>query len=209
MKSRRLLPVAIILFSLFTLSFAGLTSSQTTPSTFTVTLNSPADGATITSFDCNFTYTPTLIGDTSLSSAKLILNGTETSVNQVNPLNATSNKLAAVFTANGTYLWNIKIQDNLTNTAIATANFTLTVAVPPAPTPTPVPTATPAPTAAPTPTPAPTASPTPTPSPSPTPKPTDQPFTINIDGGTILIIALVVLAVVFALIILLLWKASR
>jgi hypothetical protein len=210
MKSKPAVIVAFILVLLLNVSYFTLTNSQTATQTLTVTLNTPSDGSVLTSFDCNFTYTPTLLGNNSLSGAKLIINGTD-SVYQSFPQNSTTNRIACTFTANGTYLWNIKVQDNATNVVTAAANFTVTVAVPPAPTPTPIPTPSPTPTVTPTPTPtptpAPTATPTPTPSPSPTPKPTAQP--IVIDSGSILIIALVVLAVIFALLIVILWRAAH
>jgi hypothetical protein len=201
----------LILVLLLTAGFFTLTFSQTdTPQTLTVTLNTPADGSTLPTFDFNFTYTPTLVGNNSLSGAKLIINGTDT-VYQSSPQNATTNRIAYTFIANGTYLWNIKVQDNATNVALAAANFTVTVAVPPAPTPTPAPSPTPTQTPTPTPTPTATLSPTPTPtatpSPSPTPKPTAQPLVI--DGWSILIAGLIVLAVIFALVIVLLWKAAH
>jgi hypothetical protein len=211
MKSKSAVIVAFILVLLLNLSYFALTNSQTeTPQTLTVTLNTPSDGSTLTTLDCNFTYTPTLLGNNSLSGAKLIINGTD-AVYQSSPQNSTTNRIAYTFTANGTYIWNIKVQDNATNVVAAAANFTVTISVPPAPTPTPIPTPYPTPTVTPTPTPtptlAPTATPTPTPSPSPTPKPTAQPFVV--DSWSILLIALIVLAVLFALLIVILWRAAR
>ncbi len=209
MKHKPAYLATLILVLLLNAGFFILTFSQTdTPQTLTVTLNIPADGSTLTTFDCNFTYTPTLVGNNSLSGAKLIINGTDT-VCQSSPQNATTNRIAYTFTTNGTYLWNIKVQDNTTNDVVAATNFTVTVAVPPAPTPapSPTPTQTPTPTPTPTATPSPTPAPTATPSPSPTPKPTAQPLAI--DGWSILIVALIVLAIIFALVILLLWKAAR
>jgi hypothetical protein len=208
MKTRLSQFVILTLFLFLATSLCALTSSQTSSPTLTVALNSPADGSTLTSFDCNFTYTSTLLGNTSLSGAKLIINGTET-INQPYPQNSTINRIAVVFSANGTYIWNIKVQDNTTTTATAASNFTVTIAVPSTPAPTLLVTASPSPTAAPTSTVTlePTTTPTVSPSPSPMPKPTDQP--IGIDGSSILLISLAVLAVVFAFIIVVLRKASR
>lgn len=197
--------ILILVFNGCLLSFAS--SQDETPQTLTVALNAPFDGSIITTWNCNFSYVPTITGSDSFVIARLILNGTETTAtNQTFIQNAVPNKITYTFASNGTYLWNVEVQ-NSTNSVVASANNTLTVSVAPEPTPTPTPTETPAPTPTPTPTPAPTPEPTPSPSPTPTPEPTAEPLVI--DGSMIVIIVLIVLAIVLAVVIVFLRNESR
>ena len=176
--------------------------------TLTVTLNSPATGSTITTFDCTFTYTTTIIND-SFVGAKLILNGTATTAtNQTAIQNGTTNTLTYTFTSNGTYLWNVEVDGSSIGAVVASADNTLTVSVAPEPTPTPSPSPTPTPTPSATPTP--TLAPTPTPTATPTPTPTPEPAAaFAVDGWMIVIIVLIVLAGILAGVIVFLWKESR
>jgi hypothetical protein len=208
MKSKQTYLAFVILLLLLNGCFVSLANSQEeTAETLTVTLNTPSDGSTIATFGCNLTYTPTVI-NASFLSATLFINGTATAAtNQTAIENATSNRIEYTFTSNGTYLWDVRVQDNNTHTVGATANFTLIVSVLPEPTPTPTPTPTPAPTPTPTPTPSPTPEPTPSPTPTPTPEPTAEPLAI--DGWLIGIIALIVVAVVLAVVIVFLRNESR
>jgi hypothetical protein len=180
-------------------------NSQETAKTLTVTLGSPSDGATLTTWGCNFTYTPVIIDDAFVD-AKLYINGTQAATNQSPIENATSNRIPYTFTANGTYLWEIKVQ-NSSHTISPSANFTINVIVPPEPTPTPAPTTTPTPTPTPTPTVTPTATPSPTPTPTPTPTPAEQ--TLVIDGSMVLVIGLIILAIILTGVILFLRNAAR
>lgn len=207
MKSKPAYTVALILFLLINTCLISFVSSQ---STLSVVLNTPVDNSTTGTFANNFTYTPTLTGDDSFLNATLVINGAKTSAaNQTAIQNEASNRIEYTFSANGTYQWNIQVYTNNSQSATASANFTLTVTVLPAATPTPAPSPTPekTPTPTATPTAAPTASPTPEPTPTETPIPTAEP--VAIDGSTVLVIGLVVLAVVFALVIVFLWRASR
>ncbi|MCW4030208.1 MAG: hypothetical protein NWE92_11250 [Candidatus Bathyarchaeota archaeon] len=175
-----------------------------------VTLNSPTDTSTQTSFTVDFVYTPIIYGDDPYT-ATLFINGTATAaVNQTPIGNETQNHISYTFTQNGTCTWTIKVQ-NSTHSATPTA-FTLTIQVP-SPTPEPSPTPSPTPTATATATPQPTATatpkPTPTATPTPSPKPTDQPFALEVDGMMVLIIALVVVAVILAAVVVFLWNAAR
>jgi cell division septation protein DedD len=115
--------------------------------------------------------------------------------------NNTANTIDYVFTQNGTYFWNIRLE-NQTGSVMATAAFNLTVAVHvPDATATPSPSPTPAPTAEPTaiPTVSPTIAPTPTPSPTPEPEPA-------IDTWTVVIIAVIAIIAVGAAVVLVLGR---
>jgi hypothetical protein len=144
--------------------------------TVSATLGTPADGGTLTSFSCTFTYTPTLLGDDHFVLATLYLNGTSTAAtNQTAIANATENQISYTFAENGTYLWTILIQ-NSSHSVFAHQEVTVKVEVPP-PTPTASPSQEPSPTETPTPTPSPTTPPPPTPTPPapPPPKPPPPP----------------------------------
>jgi hypothetical protein len=208
MKSKQVSIAILILLFLLDGYVISLGSSQDgTAQTLMVTLFTPADGSTIATYNCNFTYRPTITGTDTFISAKLIINGTETvAVNQTAILNAASNRISYTFSSNGTYVWNVQVQ-NSTNSIVSPVNFIITVAVPPEPTPTSTPTPTPAPTSTPTPTPTPTTTPTATPTPTPTPTPTSK--TIVVDGWIILIIGLVTLAIILAGVIVFLRKEAR
>jgi outer membrane biosynthesis protein TonB len=209
MKSKQTYLALLVLFLLLNGCFVALATSQDEASeeTLTVALNTPSDGSTINTFGCNFTYTPTVI-NASFLSATLFINGTATAAtNQTAIENETSNRIEYTFTSNGTYLWNVLVQDNNTQSVTATTDFTLIVLVLPEPTPTPTPTPTPSPTPTPTPTPSPTPEPTPSPTPTPTPEPTPEPF--SVDGWMIGIIILIVLAVILAVVIVFLRHEAR
>ncbi len=209
MKSKSAYVVALVLFLVFNVCLIATVNSQDTE-VFMVLLNSPANGSTINTFACTFTYTPVLIGNDSYLNAFLVINGTQTSAtNQAAIQNNTINQISYTFADNGTYQWNIIVYDNNSHHAFATTDYTLTVTVLPTPTPTPTPTATPENTPAPTltATPTPSASPSPEPTPTETPIPTPEPPAV--DDGSVLAIGLVVLAVVLALVVVFLWRASR
>ena len=208
MKSKQ---AGLLVFTLFCLLggtvFSLVSSQDVGPQTLAVTLYGPGDGSTITSYSLNFTYRPTITGNDTFVIAKLVINGSLTAAaNQTAIINAASNQISYTFSSNGTYLWNVQVQ-NSTNTIVSAVDFTVKVAVPPEPTPTPAPTPTAAPTPTPTPTPAPTATPTPTPPASPSPKPTPAKFTVDV--WTILVIGLVILAVILAAVIVFLRKEAR
>jgi hypothetical protein len=208
MKSKQAAIAILILLFLFNGYLFSLGGSQDeTAQTLIVTLFTPADGSSITTYNCNFTYRPTITGTDTFISAKLIINGTETTAaNQTAIVNAASNRISYTFSSNGTYIWNVQVQ-NSTNNIVSPVNFTITVAVPLEPAPTLTPNPTPAPTSMPTPTPTPT--PTTTATPTPTPTPTPSSGTIVTDGWTILIIGLVILAIILAVAIVFLRKESR
>jgi hypothetical protein len=203
---------ALFLFLVGCFAASAVAQSPDPEQLVSVTLNSPTDGSTQTSFTVDFVYTPILYGDDPYT-ATLFINGTATAATNQTPIgNETQNTIAYTFTQNGTSTWTIKVQ-NSTHSASPT-EFTLTIEVPsptPEPTPTPSPTPIPSPTATPTPQPTATATPKPTPTatPTPSPKPTDQPFTLEVDGMMILIIGLVVLAVILAAVVVFLWNAAR
>jgi hypothetical protein len=210
MKSKQTYLAFLILLLLFTECSTQLATSQDeTYETLTVALNSPADGNTITTYDCTFSYTPTLIGSDQFIEARLVINDTATAaVNQTAIQNATSNTIAYTFTSNGTYIWNVQVR-NSTNSVAAPTNFVLKVSVyiEPEATPTPTPTETPTPSPEPTSTPTPVVTPSPSPTPTLTPQPTAAPF--DIDGSMIGIIVLIVIAIILAGVIVFLWNESR
>lgn len=210
MKSKPAYVVALALFLVANVCLFAAVRGQEND-VFTVTLNTPSDGSTIGTFACNFTYVPLLVGNNSYLNAIMVINGVAqpSAANQTAIQNGTTNQIPYTFTANGTYQWNVMVYDNNSHSAAATANFTLTVTVLPAATPTPAPTPTPEETPTPTPTPRATPAPTASPTPTPTPTETPTPEPISIDGSTVLAIGLVVLAVVLALVIVFLWRASR
>jgi hypothetical protein len=205
--NKQAVTVILVLFFLFSASAFSLASSQTSEQTLTVALNSPSNGSTITTLSCDFTYMPTIHGTDSFIGAKLIVNGSETTAtNQTAIVNMGVNRLSYTFASNGTYIWNIRVQ-NGTHSIDAPASFTLIVAVPPTPTPTPSPTAEPTP--SPSSTPVPTVAPTQTPTQTPTPTPTPATLPITIDGLSILIIGLFILAIILAVVIVSLRNSAR
>lgn len=97
----------------------------------TVTLNSPADNTTLTSYVCSFDYTPTFNEtDGNITAAYLYLNGTLAASNITTVENATLNNFHYVFATNGTYIWTVLINTE-NNTYSPAANYTVTIAVPP------------------------------------------------------------------------------
>jgi hypothetical protein len=201
MKSSHLTYLAISVLILLLNGCLIFPASGDSPNILGVALNTPSDGSTITTFGCNFTYTPMLSGSDAYVGAKLVINGTVTTAsNQTAIIDLTSNRIAYTFTANGTYLWNVQVQ-NSTNSVVASSNFTLIVSVPPAPTSTPTPTLSPTPTPESTATPTPEATETPTPTPSPTPP---APAAFTLDVWTISIIVLVVVTILLIIPILML-----
>jgi hypothetical protein len=171
------------------------TQAQTTEQSLSVTLGNPANNTAKTdNFNVTFAYTPYIVGSDKYYGSSLVVNGSVVASNQTAITNNSENSITYSFASNGTYYWNIRVQNT---THIATAaeprNITLAVVVPnPTVTPTPTPTATPTPTplVTPTPTTAPTSTPTITP--TPTPEPTGQ----GLDTWVLVAIAIVVIAVV-------------
>ncbi len=176
MSSKQAITVILFLALLISGCFVPFAASQETetPETISVTLNTPETNTTKTdNLNVTFTYTPVLLtaGDEKFYGANLVLNGSimGAATNQTAIANNTANTITYKFTENGTYQWNIRIQ-NRTNVMTAPEPFNLTVTVyVPDPTPTPTPTPSPSPT--PVPTAVPTATPTPTPILTPTPTP--------------------------------------
>jgi hypothetical protein len=96
-----------------------------------VSLNTPSDGATSTSFTVTFIYTPTVRGDLFYHSELwLNLSGIWqiAAYNSSIIANTTTNAISYVFSANNTYMWNIKIWNSTTG-VFASSNYILTVNV--------------------------------------------------------------------------------
>ncbi len=169
------------------------------PSNFiAVTLKSPDNGTTISNdFNCSFVYYPTISGTDKFFGASLIVNGTLVASNTTAVTANTNNTIYYKFSQNGTYSWNIRLQ-NSTNNVSAPSDYNFTVAVYVAPTATP----TPAPTA--TPTPAPTAHPA-TATPTPTPEPDNSVLSM---WAIIIIVVFVICGVLVAVLVLLRRKSS-
>jgi hypothetical protein len=150
--------------SVFAPSDYNVTLAVAPPNSIAVALKAPDNGTTVKNdFNCSFIFVPTLSGTDKFYSAALVVNGTSYGGNQTVISNGVNNTIYYKFTANGTYNWNIRLQ-NSTHTVTAPSNYNFTVAVYVAPEPTPTPVATPTPTPSPIPA-TPTATPTPTPAP--------------------------------------------
>jgi hypothetical protein len=133
MKSNRTYLATLLLSLLFAACLVSSAQSQI----IVLTLNSPTDGATSSSFICSFNYVPSAIGNTSITGATLILNGTATAAtNQTAIVNNAINTIAYAFTVSGMYVWNVRIQ-NSTASVLADRNNTLIVDLPHPSTPTP------------------------------------------------------------------------
>ncbi len=118
----------LLLFSLLIFASIFIASAQAEP---TVTLEAPTDNATLTTYQCNFTYLPTLNEtDGNFTGAYLYLNGTLAASNITSITNGTLNTFQYVFASNGTYVWSVSVNTN-TTTVTPEANSTLTIAVPP------------------------------------------------------------------------------
>lgn len=194
------LVLALLISGWFVYFTTNIEAQAQEPESIAVKLYSP-ENYTVASSSINvtFTYTPLIMGNPSYLSANLVLNGTVYDSNQTTITKNTNNTINHVFTSNGTYLWNIRLQ-NSTTVVFANEPFMLNVTVyvpdPTAtPTPTPAPTATPKPTITPTPIPTATPTSTPTVTPTPTPVPTET----GLGTWTIVAIAIVVIVVIGAL----------
>ncbi|MCL5876316.1 MAG: hypothetical protein M1540_00705 [Candidatus Bathyarchaeota archaeon] len=203
--------ISILLFTLLAsallVNIAGTNAQEESVESITVVLNAPANNTGKTdNFNVTFTYIPYLLGSGQFYGANLVLNGSivQSATNQSAISNNVVNSISYTFTANGTYYWNIRLQ-NSTHAVISDEprNITLAVYVPD---PTATPTPTPAPTATPTPTPAPTATPTPKPA---TPTPTPEPPADLLGTWGIVIIAIIVIAAVGVIAILVLRRRNQ
>jgi len=119
-------PKLSLLFFGLLLACIFISSSQ---AELTVTLNSPEDNATLTSYFCNFTYTPIIGENESFTDAYLYLNGSLAASNITSIVNGSINNFQYVFASNGTYLWNIQV-DTVNDTASSATNSTVNIAVP-------------------------------------------------------------------------------
>ncbi len=174
------------------------------PQSIQVTLNTPVTNATITdNFNVTFTFTPIISGNDTLKLALLKIDDKviTTATNKTNLVTNITNVIEYTFTQNGTYLWNIQLQ-NSTGFVYAAEPFNITISIyTPEPTPTPSPTPLPVtPTPAPV-TPSPTLMPTLTPTPTPTPE-----FEPGIDTWTIVIIAVIAIIAIGAAVLLFLGR---
>ena len=204
-----ILVLALLISGCFVSITVNTTVQAQEPESISVTLYTPEDDAVETdSLNVTFTYTPVIVGTPSYLSANLVLNGSIVDQNQTAITKNTYNTIQHSFTTNGTYLWNIRLQ-NKTDIVFASEDFMLNVTVVTTPAPTPTPTATP--TATPTPTAAPTTAPTATPTAAPTvtPTPTPQPTETGLDTWTIVAIVIVVIVVVGILAIFLLRRRQQ
>jgi len=209
MKSKQAFIAIIALALLVNACFFASVSSQTIDDSqsIAVALNTPIMDASRTAEDNNvnvtFTFTPTIYGDDTLKIAFLRLNDTviATATNKTTLANNTANTIDYTFTQNGTYYWNVQLQ-NTTSFVYAAEPFNMTVVLY-----VPEPTATPSPTPSPSPTPVPTAVPTipPTIAPTATPSPTPEPEPA-IDTWTIVIIAVIAIIAIGAAVVLVLGR---
>jgi arabinogalactan oligomer/maltooligosaccharide transport system substrate-binding protein len=87
-----------------------------------VSLNSPAAGATVSLNATTFTYTPVSIGD-NIVNASLWLNGTMIEWNSTNVQNNTSNSFSYTFSAQATFIWTVQVFNS--TTGVTAANRTL------------------------------------------------------------------------------------
>ncbi|MCL5949496.1 MAG: hypothetical protein M1490_03350 [Candidatus Bathyarchaeota archaeon] len=95
-----------------------------------VVLKGPAFNATIDqNFNVSFTYEPQINGTDILYRADLVVNGSTVASNQTAITPWQNNTIYYKFDANGTYLWNIRLQ-NTSYIASAPEAFNLTVAIP-------------------------------------------------------------------------------
>ncbi|MFA5572190.1 MAG: hypothetical protein WDA42_03710 [Candidatus Bathyarchaeia archaeon] len=152
-----------------------------------VTLKKPIHNETITdNQNVSFVFEPCINGTDKFYRADLIVNGSIVASNETTLTAFTDNTINYKLPVNGTYNWNIRLE-NSSKIVMAETDFNLTVAIY-EPDPTPTPTPTPSPTLTPTPTPyTPTVTPTKLPTPTPTPEPP-----VEIDAWTIVIIAIFV-----------------
>jgi invasion protein IalB len=164
-----------------------------------VSLSSPADGASTNDSTPDFTFTPTDLLSTTLA-CTLTIDSLSSGSNSSIPNATTATITASSSLADGNHTWLLSCTDAASNAGVS-ATRTLSVNTTPAPTPTPTPAPTPTPTPAPqttaassgqpggqniilppppspptpAPTPEPSATPTPTPAPTPAPTPTPTP----------------------------------
>ncbi len=200
MKSKQECLVFFILCLLIGTCFASVVSSQEgeeepNVEVLTVTLNTPENATTITSFNATFTYIPVTNGTNDLFVfAKLYINGTDSlASNQTAIANNTVNSISYTFASNGTYLWNVQVRNSSAN-VLADADFLITVAVPEEPEPTPMPTPTM------TPTPAPTVAPTPTA--TPTSPPPSEFFGLSAEAMVIIAVIIILIIIAAAIVLL-------
>lgn len=173
-------------------TFAGGDIEETTPQLLLLTLNSPANNSIITQNNCDFTFTPTVLGSDKCYSANLIISSGNDVIsgfsqyyktNQTAIINATYNTISFTFIQNGTYSWNVRLY-NSTHSILAAekstdgtekpVSYVLHVAIN-EPSTSPTPTPTPNPTLSPSPSPTPTITPYPTQSPTVSPTVTSAP----------------------------------
>jgi hypothetical protein len=198
------LVLALLISGCFVSFATNIEAQAQEPESIAVTLYSPENNTVASSsLNVTFTYTPVVVGNPSYLSANLVLNGTIYDLNQTTITKNTYNTIKHEFTANGTYLWNIRLQ-NSTTAVFASEPYLLNVTVS-VPNPTATPTPTPAPTATPTPAPTETPTATPTATPTPTPVPTET----GLGTWTIVAIAVVVIVVVGVLAIFLLKRRQQ
>jgi hypothetical protein len=111
--------------------YAEYTPDAAEPENISLTLGTPLNASTQTSYTLNMTYTPTLIGTDSFSNATLYVNGTAAATNQTAIANATLNGITYIYPgANATYLWDIQVYNSTSAVWSTNGNFTLTIAVP-------------------------------------------------------------------------------
>jgi hypothetical protein len=99
-------------------------------SNLTVALSTPAFNASITNdFNTSFTFVPTYNGTGQLFGADLRVNGTSVASNSTALVANQTNTIYYKFPSNGTYFWNVRVQDDA-YVISAPNDFNLSVAVP-------------------------------------------------------------------------------
>jgi hypothetical protein len=94
----------------------------------TVKLDSPVNGTVVSTFNCDFNFTPTLLGSGNLQNASLLINGAPVVSNTTTLTNATINTLSYSFSRNGSYLWSIQVYSSVCG-VFASENYSLTIEV--------------------------------------------------------------------------------
>ncbi|MGD6853389.1 MAG: hypothetical protein ACQCN6_15120 [Candidatus Bathyarchaeia archaeon] len=95
-----------------------------------VSILSPVHNTTITDdLNCSFIYKPAINGTGNFLGASLMVNGSIVATNQTALTPYANNAISYKFPSNGTYVWNIGVQ-NISNVVWAAEDFNLTVGVP-------------------------------------------------------------------------------
>jgi hypothetical protein len=93
-----------------------------------VVLNQPSNASMIGTFNCDFSFTPTVFGVDSFRNASLFIDGVPVAGNSSVLVNATVNVISYAFSGNGSFLWSVQVWNSSCG-VFASENFSLTVGV--------------------------------------------------------------------------------